>query len=181
MAKIRNDLENKNIYITKLNIGGGFPIQYADKLPSISRITEVIHAGLKKYKLSDLKLQCEPGRYLVGESGIIGATIIGRIARQNRDWLFLDVGRFQAFVEMFESEGLRYPLLSSKTTGVLTKNKKYTLTGPSCDSYDTIMSNVLLPSNLDVGDKVYFLSAGSYTTVYGAPFNDFPVPKEHFV
>jgi len=181
MKSIRNELEAKNIYITKLNIGGGFPIQYADKLPSIEKITQIIHKSLEKHKLNDLVLQCEPGRYLVGESGIIGATIIGKVARQNRDWIYLDVGRFQAFVEMFESEGLRYPLLSSKDFGLRVKTKKYTITGPSCDSYDTIMSNVVLPSNLEIGDKVYFLSAGSYTTVYGAPFNDFPVPQQEFI
>lgn len=177
---VMDDLEKQGIKISCLNIGGGFPIQYTEKIPSLKEIGQKISKNLEKlpYKV---QLWCEPGRYIVGEGGVIATTIIGKTTRYNKPWIFVDAGRFQAFVEMFESDSLQYPIFTSidKKSGA-TPQSLYTVTGPSCDSYDTISRDVSLPTNLQVGDKVYFASTGAYTHVYGSPFNDFPVPKVFF-
>jgi ornithine decarboxylase len=170
-------LKKQGIELKTLNIGGGFPINYTEKVPTIKEVGRKINANVKKlpYKM---ELLCEPGRYLVGEAGVLSTTIIGKTTRLNQLWVFLDVGRFQFFVEMFESSSLKYPVFTSIDDQESAKPKSlYTITGPSCDSYDTIMRDVSLPTNLKIGDKVYFGSAGAYTHVYGSAFNDFPVPK----
>jgi ornithine decarboxylase len=50
------------------------------------------------------------------------------------------------------------------------------LTGPSCDSQDTILFDVSLSRGLAPGDRVFIESAGAYTTVYASSFNGFDVP-----
>lgn len=174
-------LKKHGIILKTLNIGGGFPIKYIENVPSISSISRIIKRKIDKLPY-DMELLCEPGRFLVGEAGILEANVIGRTTRKNKPWLFIDVGRFQFFNEMFESDDLKYPVSANKGMQEITGPKySYTLTGPSCDSYDTLMHEVSLPTDLKVGDKIYIGSAGAYTHVYGAPFNDFPVPKiEYF-
>jgi ornithine decarboxylase len=51
----------------------------------------------------------------------------------------------------------------------------FTLAGPSCDSFDVIANDVVLPSP-KVGDKVVIFSAGAYTTVYASRFNGYQIP-----
>ncbi|MCL0098895.1 hypothetical protein M1O16_03495 [Dehalococcoidia bacterium] len=58
--------------------------------------------------------------------------------------------------------------------------RKWVVAGPSCDSFDVISKEVDLPE-LQIGDKVYILSAGAYTTAYASRFNGFPIPKTYFV
>ena len=57
----------------------------------------------------------------------------------------------------------------------------FTVTGPSCDSSDTMFYGVNLPSTIDVGDKLYIGSAGAYTLSYASDFNGFQPPKPLFV
>ena len=54
------------------------------------------------------------------------------------------------------------------------------LSGPTCDSFDVISNEVELP-DLEVGDRVYFASAGAYTTAYASEFDGFPMPQTHFL
>lgn len=173
---VLEELKGSSIKLSVLNIGGGFPVTYTEKVPSIEKIGKVITNNIKRLPYG-MDIWCEPGRFLVGEPGVIAATVIGRATRQNKPWLYLDVGRFQAFVEMFESDSLQYPVFTSiDGSPGSTPKSLYTITGPSCDSYDTISREVSLPTNLKLGDKLYFGTAGAYTHVYGAPFNDFDVP-----
>lgn len=155
-----------------VNVGGGFPAPYGGQAPKIAMIASEIKKAVKRlpYKL---ELWCEPGRYLVAEAGTIHSHVIGRAMRRDGHWLYLDTGRFQSFIELFESEDIMYSVWCNRNSK---KKLAYTLTGPTCDSFDTIMHNVLLPENIEVGDRISFGMCGAYTHVYGAPFNDFPVP-----
>lgn len=159
-------LKKAGIEIDVLNVGGGFPIQYSDPVPGMEEVTKVILKSIKKNIPKDITLICEPGRALVGDAGVIGTTVIGTASRNQDPWLYLDTGRFQSFIEMFESEELKYPVVAVTKEGSKHINQPYTLTGPTCDSYDTIMHNISLPVGMSLGDRVYFGSAGAYTLVY---------------
>jgi ornithine decarboxylase len=54
-----------------------------------------------------------------------------------------------------------------------------TLTGPSCDSEDTMFLDARLAADLAVGDRVHVYSAGAYTTAYASRFNGFDVPRTY--
>lgn len=164
--------------LSLLNIGGGFPVKYEESVPTISQVSKEIKKGIKNLPY-EVKILCEPGRFIVAEAGRITATVIGTARRGEEEWLYLDVGRFQCFVELFESDQMRYPVshVNPGSSQPSTGQTSYTITGPTCDSYDTIMRNVILPSGIQMGDRLSFEMAGAYTVVYGSPFNDFPVPR----
>ena len=56
-----------------------------------------------------------------------------------------------------------------------------TVTGPSCDSSDTMFYGVPLPASLAAGDRLYIGSTGAYTTSYASSFNGFPPPATLFL
>ncbi len=57
----------------------------------------------------------------------------------------------------------------------------FTVTGPTCDSGDTMFHGLSLPHTVAEGDRLYIASAGAYTLSYASHFNGFPPPRAHFV
>jgi len=116
----------------------------------------------------------EPGRALVAEAGTLTATVIGTALRGGKRWIHLDVGAFNGLMESLEtSNRLRFPVRDSRRSP---RRALFHLTGPTCDSQDTILFDVELSADLATGDLVHIGSTGSYTTVYGSTFNGFDIP-----
>ena len=170
-------LERKNIALQCLNIGGGFPISYIHKAPSIEEIAcEVLKVLNDKFP-SEVKLIIEPGRYIVGEAAILVSTVIGKARRGDKNWLYLDVGAINGLFEAIQVEGEF--LYRVKTTHSERPEKQYVLAGPTCDPDDNIRNEVWLPE-VEVGDKVDILNTGAYSFVYASSFSGFSVPEIRF-
>jgi len=73
--------------------------------------------------------------------------------------------------------GWDYPLWTSRADHADVPQVPFTVTGPSCDSQDTILFDTALSADLTCGDRVYIGSAGAYTTAYASRFNGFDVPR----
>jgi ornithine decarboxylase len=165
---------DRGIGLRLLNIGGGFPIKYTKPVPSIREIAQVIRDSLAKAFTKDIELILAPGRALVGEAGTLVASVIAKAARATEKWLYLDVGVFNGLMESVG--GIKYPMTARKGS----QASQWVLAGPSCDSFDVISTEAELP-DLEVGDRVYIMSAGAYTTAYASQFDGFPIPKVHFI
>ena len=175
--EIWKEAKKMNLPFSLISMGGGIPIKHTKDIPSIKEIGEIINPIIKNnfVNLSDnLRVTTEPGRGLVGDSAIMVSSVVGNAKRGNEKWIYLDIGVFNGLMETIEN--FMYELKTLK------KNKKSTVTiaGPSCDSVDVTFKNVLLPE-VSLGDKVYILNTGAYTTVYGSRFNAFDVPKMYFI
>jgi ornithine decarboxylase len=166
-----------------INIGGGLPVQYEQGNPSVTELANTINEAIENGP-SDIKYVAEPGRFLVADSSVILATVIGREDRADKPWLFIDVGAFQAFIEVFEFDSFFYPVYSTRhlrSGHADISQMRYTLTGPSCDSCDTLSHDIMLPADVKEGDQIMIAMTGAYTVVYGSNFNGFKVPTQHFV
>lgn len=178
---IISQLEKKRILLSLLNIGGGIPAPYSSQPLSILPITRAIKTALKRYIPSYVHIIAEPGRFISATSSVITTEVIGRETRAgNQEWLFLDMGVFQGLMEPLESPSWRYPIFSDYDEANVLK-KHFVLTGPTCDTHDTIGFDYLLPENLKVGDRLYIGSAGAYTSVYQTQFNGFKPPQTHYI
>ena len=160
---------NKGIELHLLNIGGGFPIEYTKPVPSIEEIAQVIQESVTKSFPKDMVLEIAPGRALVGEAGILAATVIAKAVRASKTWLYLDIGVFNGLMEAVG--GIKYRILTKRAG----RKTNLTLSGPSCDSFDVISTEMILPE-LEVGDRIYIMSAGAYTTAYASQFDGFRIP-----
>jgi ornithine decarboxylase len=170
------------IELEMLDLGGGFPARYVAAEPSIEQIGQVVASELAALPYRPALIAAEPGRFLVAESSVMAATIIGRAMRGDENWLFLEVGAYHGLLEPTQTPGgWDYPMWSSRPSDEQAPRLRFTLTGPTCDSSDTIAYGVELPATLAVGDVLYFGSAGAYTLAYATSFNGFPPPTPLFV
>ncbi len=170
-AELWEKARSKGFKLQMLNMGGGIPVKYTYEALRIEDIAYYIKGLLQKFFPNPpYELQIEPGRGLVGDQGIMVAKVIGKAKRNGENWLYIDTGVFNGLAEALG--GIRYPFYIERE-GEL---KEWTIGGVSCDSMDVIAKMVALPEP-EVGDYLYILSAGAYTTVYASNFNGFPKPK----
>jgi ornithine decarboxylase len=121
---------------------------------------------------ADITLEAEPGRALVADAGALVGTVVGKAAREGEDWLYLDVGVFNGLMEAVGDIPYAFTPLSNPGT----TNKKWTIAGPSCDSFDVVAKDISLPE-LAVGDRVLITPGGAYTTAYASNFNGIKIPS----
>ncbi len=164
-----------------LDIGGGFPARYDDDVPTLDVIGAEVLAALDAMPHPPTEVVAEPGRALVAGTGVIGAEIIGREMRDGRPWIYLEVGAYNGLMEAAQS-GARWPypvLAVDAATGRPldgTPRVPMTVTGPTCDSTDTVLADVMLPDDVAVGDVLHLGGTGAYTITYASHFNGFPPP-----
>jgi ornithine decarboxylase len=160
-----------------LNIGGGYPAghYHTATIPTIEEVGAEVSAAIDRYlpATRDLMLVLEPGRGLVGESGRLLATVVGKAKRGSDMWLYLDVGVFNGLMETYEGFP---PVVRALNDEVERPLARYTLAGPSCDSCDVVARDIEL-SEVHIGERLVFHDAGAYTNEYAAAFNGFPIPE----
>lgn len=175
---IFDDLREKGINLKFINTGGGMPIEHIREIPTIKEISEVINDTIKTSfaEYNDLIVAVEPGRSMVGNAGILISEVILRSEKEKNEWLYIDSGVFHGLMET--SQGFKYKVVVPNRKGKLCI---YTLSGPTCDSVDTMYDNIELPNDVEIGDRVYFINAGAYTTGYASYFNGIEPPKVYFL
>jgi ornithine decarboxylase len=77
--------------------------------------------------------------------------------------------------------GWDFPVWTSRPDHAEVPQVAFTITGPTCDSTDTIAYGVPLPVTMAVGDVLYLGSTGAYTLAYASAFNGFPPPTPVYV
>jgi ornithine decarboxylase len=170
------------VRLEMLNIGGGLPARYTTPVPDVSLVAAVIADAMGRLPYRPGLLAAEPGRYLVAESGVLAATVIGVDQRDDDRWVYLDVGGYNGMMEAVQTGGRwHFPMLTSRSDHYQAATVPTTVTGPSCDSSDTLFYGAELPATLTVGDRVYIGTAGAYTASYASSFNGFPPPQLFYV
>ncbi len=178
--------EEEGIKLSMVNMGGGFPAHYIQPTNELSEyaseITRYIHDDFGD---EIPKIILEPGRSLVGDSGILVSEVV-LISRKNNTalnrWVYLDTGKFNGMIETL-GESIKYPIVTQKDSPE-SKTGEVILAGPTCDSMDILYEDhkYKLPLDLKIGDRLYVLSAGAYTSSYASvEFNGFPPIKTYFM
>lgn len=162
--------EQNGIKLRMLNIGGGYPIRYTKNVVDVETIEKKINKVICQKFPEDIDIFIEPGRAVVGDAGIFVSTVIGKAMRGDENWLYIDVGVFNGLMESVG--GIKYTYV----VGSRNEPKIWTISGPSCDSFDVIDKGVEL-SEPEVGNRILILSSGAYTISYASEFNGFSIPK----
>jgi ornithine decarboxylase len=162
--------EQNDIKLKMLNIGGGYPIRYTKNVVDVETIEKKVNKAIYQKFPQDIEIFIEPGRAVVGDAGIFVSTVIGKAMRGDENWLYIDVGVFNGLMESVG--GIKYTYI----VGSRNEPKTWTISGPSCDSFDVIDKEVELPEP-EVGNRILILSSGAYTISYASEFNGFSIPK----
>jgi ornithine decarboxylase len=151
-----------------LDIGGGFPIDYATPVQDIARFCAPLRAVLARLP-QRVRVLAEPGRYIVGPAAIGVASVMGRAQREGHWWYYLDDGLYGTYSgQLFDHA--RYPVEPLRAA---TERLPAVLAGPTCDSIDVIAENLMLPK-LRTGDLLVGRAMGAYTWASATEFNFFP-------
>lgn len=174
------ELQQAGIILEFLNLGGGWPVTYTKKVPAIVELASVVQNALQLHLPYPLQLYLEPGRFLAANASVMVASVIGLEKRSNTDWVYLDVGAFQGLIEFLEMPGWQLPIYTDREDARF-KRGSFTVTGPTCDSQDTLGDGISLPHDIQEGDRVFIGNTGAYTLTYGASsFNGFSLPKVYY-
>ncbi len=178
------DLKRAGVDIRMVNLGGGYPVRYRDEIPGIDHFADAIMGAMTEAFGNDLpEMLVEPGRFIVGDAGVIRAEVV-LVCHKGADdpvrWVYLDIGRFGGLAET-EGESIKYRFATEhegSPTGPVA------IAGPTCDGADIMYekANYRLPLALSCGDLLTIESTGAYTTTYASQkFNGFLPLAEHYV
>lgn len=178
--------EQHQIELELINMGGGFPARYLADIHSIQAYADQIKQYLQQNFVKGMPtLFLEPGRSLVGDAGVLVSEIILIANKSYQDakrWIYTDVGVFNGLIETL-GETTKYPIYTPKMAEQPQRSHAI-LAGPTCDSTDIMYEKVPypLPENLTIGDRLYWLSTGAYTTSYcSVEFNGYPPLKTYYL
>jgi ornithine decarboxylase len=184
VAMLFDELEQAGIKLAMINLGGGFPTRYVDEVASIGRFGVGIGKALNFHFGNDLpEVFLEPGRFLVGDAGLVESEVVLVSQRSRTDpvrWVYLDIGKFGGLSET-EGECTRYRITTPHDGG---PEGPVIIAGPTCDSADTLYerSNNRMPLALKSGDRVLVHAAGAYVSTYASTgFNGFSPPDEYYI
>ena len=167
--KVFDDMQAMGLKPRLLNIGGGYPVRHTRPIPSIEVIANVINEAIADLPDS-IRIMAEPGSYLVSDSAYFVCRIVGTATRNGKKWMYWDAGMFGGVIEI--TEGLRYEIITDRSGNPT----PWSVAGPTCDSVDVLVHDMMLPSDMQEGDFIYIPNAGAYTTAYASNFNGFPLP-----
>ena len=188
IAKVKylfNSLEEEeNIKLQMIDMGGGFPATYVDPTNELSvYASEITRFLTEDFGDSLPEIILEPGRSLVGDSGILTSEVILASRKNNTAltrWVYIDAGKFNGLIETID-ECIKYPVITTKDGD---KEGEVIIAGPTCDSMDVMYETTKykLPVTLKQGDRMYWLSTGAYTTTYASvAFNGFPPIQTYYI
>lgn len=166
----------RGVALRMVNLGGGLPAEYTESAPPLADYAERIEQALdREFGAQRPELLIEPGRFLVGDAGVLRSEVVLVAAETGSDrrWVYLDVGRYNGLAET-EGEAITYRLRTARDGDPA---GPVVLAGPTCDGDDVLYQHASyeLPRTLRDGDAVDLLSAGAYTASYASVgFNGFP-------
>ncbi len=184
VAMLFTDLSEAGVNLRMLNLGGGFPTRYRDDVPEIDRFGNAIMRAMTEHFGNNLPdMVIEPGRYVVGDAGVVQAEVVLVSQRDRNDpvrWVYLDIGRFGGLAET-EGESIKYRITTPHDG---TAMGPVAIAGPTCDGADILYekSNYRLPLALTSGDRVELQATGAYVTTYcSTKFNGFAPLAEYYL
>ncbi len=119
-----------------IDLGGGMgiPYKYEDKKLNYSKYSEIIKKFLKKHKS---KIIFEPGRSIIGDTGILISKIIYVKKNDSKNFIILDAAMNDLMRPALY--GAHHKILPS-TKSKKKSNKTYEFVGPICESTDKFIT-----------------------------------------
>ncbi len=183
--------------IPELNLGGGFGIAYtsaqASEAPDVATIArelaDIVADACRAAGIAIPKLAFEPGRSIIGQSGItlytVGTTKLVPLAGSDTERESLDLGfaeRMYVSVDGGMSDNPR-PALYGADYQVRLANRRsdaepalVRVVGKHCEAGDIVVNRDLLPGDVAPGDILAVAATGAYCWSLSSNYNYVPRP-----
>jgi ornithine decarboxylase len=167
-AGIFAEAKAQGIELKLLDIGGGFPAHYDDKVPAFRILARTITKELDRLFPQPIEILAEPGRFLVASAATAVSQIIGKAVRDGKLCFYVNDGVYQTYSGVI-FDHCQYSVKSFKDG----PTQICSVFGPTCDALDTISLAEELP-DMDLGEFVYSENIGAYSAASSTYFNGFP-------
>jgi ornithine decarboxylase len=151
-----------------VDIGGGFPVPYDAQVPRFEELAELLNAEFERLFPEDVELIAEPGRFMVATAATLVTEIIGKARRDGKIFYHINDGLYHTFSGVVYDHWV--PNFHAFKDG---DREVCAVVGPTCDSFDKISLSVLLPTNLEIGDRLFTENIGAYSVASSTRFNGF--------
>lgn len=166
--------EKFSLNLTHINLGGGLGIKYTedDCPPSINEIADKIISSIKenstKYNVDEPEIHIEPGRSIIGTSGVTLYTVgSSKQVPNGKKYVAVDGGmadnpRPSLYQAVYTAEVANRPCDEPVET--------VTIAGRFCESGDILIKDVKMPE-LKEGDILCFYDTGAYGYSMSSNYN----------
>lgn len=176
LAELIADLRQQGHDISIVDIGGGLGISYDDNGPQPPDLAD--YAALAYDILGELgcRILVEPGRSMVGDTGILLSEVIYIKQGEQDRFLIIDAGMNDLLrPSMYDAF---HEILPVRPSG--TEKLPYQVVGPICETGDTFARDRELPV-MKNGDLVAIMNSGAYGAVMSSTYNTRPLVPEVLV
>ncbi|CAD0198667.1 unnamed protein product [Chrysodeixis includens] len=161
--------------MTVVNIGGGF---CGDKINAIDQVSRLINRRIEEiFPDPNVKIIAEPGRYFCEPAFTLFCSInsVRKSTRGDKtvNMIYLNDGIYGT-MRYVERKPTKF---KSENNNDTSNQQEVILWGPSCDSYDQVMKEVVLQlPQITPNDWLVFYNHGAYTITYETRFSSLLTP-----
>ena len=155
-------LFNAGIKVENINLGGGFPEAAIMPENQLRELAKKINSLINNFKFNFNSIYFEPGRYLVGDAGLLVAKIIN--ITEDR-WIFLNVGNH--ICPKFAKSSMRF----YNASRIEEPHKfKTSIAGIIPTDQDVLAKDYFFTHELKEGDIVAITNVGAYNLTFSNRF-----------
>ena len=171
MAEMVQTLRAEGYKVPRLDIGGGFGIAYQEEEPLPAKdIAEAVRDIIVPL---DVEILMEPGRFVVGNCGVLLSEVINIKHTTDKSFLVCDFAMNDIMrPSLYNAWHSIVPVAKTNAT-----DTTYDIVGPVCETGDTFARSRTLPQ-LEKGDLVAVQSAGAYCSSMASNYNSRPIAPE---
>lgn len=173
--RVIRELKSKGIKLEYFNIGGGLGIVYDKESPQTAK--EFAKKVLPLLKESGLKIVLEPGRFIVGNAGILVAKVIYVKETASKNFIIIDAAMNDLPRPSLYGAYHKIVPLTKDTSAKAAKSAD--IVGPVCESGDFLGKGRKIKAK--AGDYVSVLGAGAYGFSMSSNYNSRPRVAEVLV
>lgn len=176
LAELVTQLRAAGHDIRRIDLGGGIGIRYDDETPPDADA----YAALVRKHIVPLgcEIALEPGRYIVGNAGLLLTRVTYVKKADEKTFLILDAGMNDLIrPAMYEAFHRIVPVKAPNPDAPLAP---VDIVGPVCETGDTFAEDRRMPP-VEEGDLLAILSAGAYSSAMASSYNARPLAPEVMV
>ncbi len=157
--------------VARLDIGGGFPIVYNnEQLLDLDAYAQWVNDIIVPL---DTEIVMEPGRYLVGNAGVLLTEVLYVKEAKDRKFLIVDAAMNDLIrPTLYDAYHGIEPIASNNAAWT-----KYDIVGPVCETGDTFTTDREMPE-MKAGEFAVIKSAGAYGASMASNYNTRPMAAE---
>ncbi|DAB31566.1 MAG TPA: diaminopimelate decarboxylase [Sulfurospirillum sp. UBA11407] len=164
LSDLVRNLKSLDIEIKFFDIGGGIGIRYKDE--STIQPYDYVQAIFENLSGLDVTVTCEPGRFLVGNSGYFLTKVLYEKRNEDKRFVIVDGAMNDLIRPTLYSAYHEIELVGSSNEQI----SKADIVGPICESGDFFAKNIELPQTKH-DDLLVIKSAGAYGFTMSSNYN----------